>query len=228
MFNDFIDMVFPQNCFACETTLEKHEECICLHCHYQLPKTNLHNTPTINELHYRFAGKVPLTYAFAYLSFTKKGRVQKLLHALKYKSQERLGEKLGYWYGMDLLEKNNMSFDDYIIIPVPLHLRKLKERGYNQSEAFSKGLSDSLKIPLFSTIIQKTHHTSSQTNKSRLERWKNVENVFYITNTGTIQNKKVLLVDDVITTGSTLEACALALQKSKVHEISIAGLALAC
>ena len=227
IFADFISLLYPQECLACQELLARGEKTICTDCRINLPYTNSHLlTKTDSELLQRFYNKVPVKYAFAYLYFTRLGRVQKLLHALKYQGHEEVGQILGNWYGADLKESNyHQQFD--LIVPVPLHLKKLKKRGYNQSDSFAKGLAQVLEVPWEATILARTADTSTQTKKTRLERWQNVGALFSIADPGTVYNKRVLLVDDVMTTGATLEACALVLLEAGAQEVSVAAIASA-
>ncbi|RDC65679.1 ComF family protein [Adhaeribacter pallidiroseus] len=227
IFADFISLLFPQECLACQELLARGEKSVCTECRINLPYTNSHLLfNSDNGLLQRFYNKVPVKYAFAYLYFNRSGRVQKLLHALKYKGHEEVGETLGNWYGAELKENNyHQQFD--VIIPVPLHTKKLKKRGYNQSDSFAKGLAQMLEVNWQPHILKRTADTSTQTKKTRLERWQNVGQLFTVADPASIQNKRILLVDDVMTTGATLEACALVLLEAGAQEVSVAAIAAA-
>lgn len=227
IFADFISLLFPEECLACEELLARGEKTICTECRISLPYTNSHLLiNTENELLQRFYNKVPVKHALAYLYFARSGRVQHLLHALKYKGHEEVGETLGNWYGADLKENNyQQQFD--LIIPVPLHRQKLRKRGYNQSDSFAKGLAQILEIPWQPDALARTANTSTQTKKTRLERWQNVGELFTVARPQTIQNQRILLVDDVMTTGATLEACALVLLEAGARAVSVATIAAA-
>lgn len=223
MIRDFISIVFPEYCLMCEEGLMKEEKLICIHCRYLLPTTDSHHDKE-NYIARKFRGKIPLKYAWAYLKFTKKGKVQRVLHKLKYDGYAEVGELLGSWYGYELTKFNlNKEFD--LIIPVPLHVSKLKKRGYNQSDTVAKGMSEAMLIEWDGNVLRKNIASETQTRKKRLERWENVEKVFEVTNKEKIENKRILLVDDVVTTGSTLEACAKLLIDEGCKEVSIAAIA---
>jgi ComF family protein len=225
MINDFISMIFPDYCLMCEEALAKEEKCLCIHCRYNLPKTAFH-LDMENELAKRFWGKVNIKYALAYLKFTKQGKVQHALHQLKYGGYKEIGETLGNWYGSDL-KSCGLANEFDIILPVPLHPSKLKKRGYNQSDVFAKGLSETMQVSWSSDILKKIAATETQTNKKRLQRWENVKDIFSVADEKSVAQSKVLLVDDVITTGSTLEACAKVLIEAGCREVSIAAIAAA-
>lgn len=225
MIKEFISMIFPEYCLMCEESLVTKEKYICVHCQYHLPKTFFH-LEVENDLVKRFWGKVPVKYAFAYLKFTKQGKVQNALHKLKYEGYKEIGEILGNWYGSDLMQCGLANEFD-TILPVPLHQSKLKKRGYNQSDTFAKGLSETMLLDWSPHILYKVAATETQTNKRRLQRWANVKNIFSVKNEESIIGKRILLVDDVITTGSTLEACAKVLLDAGCSEVSIAAIAAA-
>jgi ComF family protein len=225
MLNDFISLIFPNVCEACEDSLQKHENIICTVCAYSLPKTNFHldnNNPVVRL----FTGRTSVYSASAFYSFNKEGRVQRLIHQLKYEGKKEIGFFIGKQYGVEL--KSNPDFNTVnTIIPVPLHPEKLKKRGYNQSEYFAKGLAAIMNTEINTTVLVREKANESQTKKSRYERWKNVEFVFQLKTTTALEGKHILLVDDVITTGATLEACANVLQQIKGVKISIATIAYA-
>lgn len=224
---DFISLLFPQDCLACHELLARGETTICTDCRVNLPYTNSHLlTGPESELLNRFYNKVPVKHALAFLSFTRSGRVQQLLHALKYKGHEEIGEILGNWYGADLKENNYQEQFD-LIIPVPLHRQKLRKRGYNQSDSFAKGLAQVLEIPWQSDVLARLADSSTQTKKTRLERWQNVGQLFTVAQPAAVQNQRILLVDDVMTTGATLEACALVLLEAGAQKVSVATIAAA-
>ncbi|TGE14260.1 ComF family protein [Hymenobacter elongatus] len=224
---DFFTLVFPQTCLACSDTLARGETHICTLCRAQLPYTDYHKlAEKDNPLARRFWGKVPLHHALSYLRFLRHGRVQHLLHQLKYQGQREIGEVLGRWYGAELTQQGiNQDFD--LIIPVPLHRRKRAKRGFNQSDSFAEGLSSGLSVPWSATTLRRTEHTDSQTQKNRAQRWQNVATVFEVAEPEVIIGKRVLVVDDVLTTGATLEACVAVLLAAGCSQVSIATIACA-
>jgi ComF family protein len=225
MLTDFVSLIFPHTCSACGNTLFKHEKTICTSCLYSLPKTNFHlgDDTVFKNI---FTGRLHVEAAVACYYFIKGGRVQALIHQLKYRNQRDVGVEVGRWYGNELKRSGIVSGVN-VIIPVPLHRAKKKQRGYNQSEVFAQGLAASLHIPVDSESLVRVQSTESQTTKKRFLRWQNVETVFQLNNAEHLQGKHILLVDDVVTTGATLEASALALADIKDVKISIATIAFA-
>jgi len=205
--------------------MAKGESMICSFCMLDLPRSNYHRNSE-NPLYKRLMGRFPLERAFSFLLFRKKGKVQQLLHALKYHNKPELGQILGRVYGHDLVKDGIQNPVD-LIIPVPLHPSRKKKRGYNQSEEFAKGLSEALKIELNTSVVYRAIQTETQTRKTKLKRWQNVREVFAVSNNALVEGKHVLLVDDVITTGATIEACAQKLIQSKCKAISVASIAYA-
>lgn len=201
----------------------KGEDIICTRCLSELPKTNYHRQLS-NPIEDRLFGRIHLKHAWAFLKFRKSGIVQHLLHQLKYNNHPEIGVRLGMLYGKELQEQGfGNQFD--LIVPVPLYSSRKRKRGYNQSAKFAQGLSTSLGIPWDETISIRRRRTATQTRKSKLDRWENVKDVFGVIDSGKIQNKRILLVDDVITTGATVEACGLHLLQNNCAELSIACMA---
>ena len=225
---DLMGLLFPEICYACDGVLARGERFICTDCNVKLPYTNYHiyGATEHNPLQRRFWGKVPVRFVLAYLHFKPKGRVQRLLHQLKYKGASNLGMHLGKRYG-SVLKDHQLHEQFDIIIPVPLHKQKQQKRGYNQSDSFAEGLASKMDLTLDLKVLIRTMNTSSQTNKSRLHRWQNVEQVFQVKDPEAVKAKRVLLVDDVMTTGATLEACALVLLESGCAEVSVVTIAAA-
>jgi len=221
---DFFSLFFPELCSGCGKNLYKSESLICTECIYHLPYTNFHIDKD-NRVARQLWGRIPFNHACAYLYFQKGLRVQNLMHQLKYNNKPGVAYKLGEMYGMQLLN-SEMVRDIEVIIPVPLHPARQKKRGYNQSEYFAYGLSNSLKIPVNLNLSRKVY-TQTQTRKSRFMRYENMKEVFDIAQGHNLENKHALLVDDVITTGATIEACALELTKIAGLKISIATIAFA-
>ena len=222
---DFISLLFPRICAACGNNLLKQEEIICISCEFHLPRTNFHLSPD-NPVSRLFWGKVPLETAASYLYFNKGSNVQRLIHQLKYKGRKDIGIKLGRQYGQDL-RVSPFFHSIQMIIPVPLHTKRLKKRGYNQSEQFAIGLGESMKIPVDPYAIYRKKETETQTNKSRFKRWQNVTEVFEVKKSNSLEMKHILLVDDVITTGATLESCILTLGSIRGIRISVVTIAVA-
>ncbi|MFH0865599.1 MAG: ComF family protein [Bacteroidota bacterium] len=225
IFSDFLSLIYPRICMACGKSLMKYEKCICTFCMYHLPRTNFHKEKE-NPVSKLFWGKINIESASAYYYFYKKGKVQQLMHQLKYKGQKEIGIFLGSLYGKELAISPWFNKANYIV-PVPLHPKKEKIRGYNQSEIFALGLSEGMKIPVDTHTLIKTSATETQTKKSRFSRWENVKEVFTLQNAERFKNKHILLVDDVITTGATIESCVLKLQQSEGIKISVVSMAYA-
>lgn len=224
MLFDFIALIYPENCAACGQTLLKNEKTLCTHCIIQLPKTNywLYKDNPVSKI---FWGRIPVENACSFLHFTKGGNVQHLLHQLKYKGNQMAGILAGKLFGSELLNTPFSEID--AIVPVPLHLAKLKKRGYNQSELIAQGLSESIQKPLAKNWLIRKIASETQTKKNRFMRWENVKEIFATDNEAEFEGKHILLVDDVVTTGATIEACAQLLLKVKNVKVSIAALASA-
>ncbi len=223
--DDFLSLIYPRVCASCGNTLYKNERVICTFCNYRLPKTNFHfekNNP-VSEI---FWGRVNIESASAYYYFAKGSKIQHLIHQFKYKGKKEIGIFIGKQYGLDLIDSPQFNTVD-VVIPVPLHKKKQKQRGYNQSEQFAIGISGSMKIDLDTRLLYRKIASQTQTKKSRFKRWQNVSEIFDVRQTDSLIGKHILLVDDVITTGSTLEACANALFKIPDVRISVAVIALA-
>ncbi len=220
---DFFNLMYPRVCMACGESLFKHEECICSQCIYYLPKTNFHRDSE-NAVSKLFWGRVKIESACAFYFFKKESKVQNLLHQLKYKGQKQVGIKLGSLYGRDLIQ--DKKFEDVsLILPVPLHPDKEKKRGYNQSELFAQGLAQSMNIPYATDLLVRNFASETQTKKSKYKRWENVNSIFEISDQEGVKDRHILLVDDVITTGATLEACAQHLLEVPGTKVSIAAIA---
>ena len=225
MFKNIINLFFPPVCAGCHSFLVSNENVICTLCRHNLPLTNHHLNPE-NEAFKKFYGRIPVEYTPALLYFHKKGIVQELIHNLKYKGQEQIGTVLGEWYAEDL--KNSLTIQSVDeIIPVPLHKRKLRERGYNQVTNFGNALSESLNIPYNPNLLVRNIYSKTQSKKNLLNRSEGIDSIFDVDFTQKDHNKHFLLIDDVITTGSTLEACSNALLKIPGAKISIVCMAMA-
>ncbi|KOP36919.1 ComF family protein [Flavobacterium sp. WLB] len=202
-----------------------NETVLCTNCRHELPLTQYY-LDSNNEAVKKFYGKIETEHVSAFIYFIKKGIVQELIHNLKYKGHEEIGTVLGNWYVEDLKElKLDTPFD--AVIPVPLHPRKFKERGYNQVTTFGKALAEGLKIPYNGSILYRKKYSKTQSKKNLLGRSENIENIFDAISTEENHNKHFLIVDDVLTTGATLEACSRALLKIPGTKISIVCMAMA-
>ena len=220
---DFLDLIFPRNCELCGRTLFDQESCLCSICSGTLPITSYHLRAEDNDLTDKIKGLSQIRKAMAYLKFTKEGKSQKILHKLKYKNKPFLAYDLGLNYGR-LLVESHCPIDWTLIVPVPLHPLKLKRRGYNQSEQFGLGLSEALAIPL-ENALERKKFTETQTKKSRLERMSNVDEVFQIGLSSSVAGHTIMLVDDVLTTGATMCACANELLANKAKTVDLVTLA---
>ncbi|MGM9512338.1 ComF family protein [Larkinella sp. GY13] len=224
-FRDLLNLLYPNPCLLCRNTLQSQEQLICTTCRLEFPETGQHRGEALVSGQLRFAGKVPVDFVYAYLYFNKKGKTQRLIHALKYRNTKEIGSVLGRWYGYQL--KTDIQLNDQIdlIVGVPLHPAKLRQRGYNQSDWFAQGLSETLEIPWSDRALVRNLYTISQTGKDRIERWQNVNNVFGIGDADLVANKRILLVDDVLTTGATLEACTATLLAANSQSVGIVTIA---
>lgn len=223
--NDLFALFFPNLCQGCGQPLIRGEDVICNLCHFHLPKTYFHNDPD-NILNKVFWGRTTLESAAAYLYFSKGSQVQHLLHLLKYKGKQEIGYRLGVWYGIELRQAGVFRDAD-LIVPVPLHPSKLRRRGYNQSQAFAEGLVSVMKAKLETGCLYRKADTKTQTKRSRYSRWENVGGIFAVKHPEKLQGRHILLADDVVTTGATLEACAQALLEVPGVKVSVATIAYA-
>ncbi|NCQ58919.1 MAG: ComF family protein [Flavobacteriales bacterium] len=217
------NLFFPKRCLTCDETLQESEKLLCTFCLHDLPLAN-YTAVEGNQVEKSFYGRIPLTAATALLLFTKNSKVQQLIHQLKYKGFEEIGTYLGDWLGEELVKSGRFKSTD-MVIPVPLHPKKLKIRGYNQVEKFGKSLAKQLHAQYVDDKLLKITTTESQTHKHRSERVSNVNEIFVLADTDYFKNRQVLLIDDIITTGATLESCCRELLKVKGIKISIATMA---
>ncbi|RLD42782.1 MAG: ComF family protein [Bacteroidetes bacterium] len=224
-FNDLLHLIFPNVCQACGQSLLQQEKVICFSCLYKLPKTGYH-LHAENAVSRVFWGRVDIHAASSFLFFSKDGKVQHLIHSLKYKGHQETGVYLGKLFGLDLI-KSDLYKDVDIVVPVPLHPKKQYKRGFNQSESIANGIGEAMKIPVVVDRLIRQVHTSSQTKKSRNSRWDNVKGVFGLVEPGVFENKHILLVDDVLTTGATLESSAHTLLEITGTKVSVVTLAYA-
>lgn len=224
MFENLINVLFPKVCSGCSNHLLSNENVICTICRHEIPLTN-HHLNTENEAIKKFYGKIPVEFASTLVYFHKKGIVQEMIHNLKYRGHEEIGAVLGEWQAENLkkLPITN-SFDE--IIPVPLHKKRLKERGYNQISSFGLALSKKLKINYNPNILSRSVYSKTQVKKNLLNRTEVLEHIFEVNFSEKDHDKHFLLIDDVLTTGSTLEACGRELLKIPGAKVSIVCMAM--
>lgn len=220
---NLLNVLFPVFCNGCTNLLLKNEKVICTKCLHKLPFTHHHQIKE-TEIHKTFFGLVPFEFGASFLYFTKKGISQNLIHNLKYKNRQEIGTYLGNLYANELKDLEIFKEIDFII-PVPLHKKRFHERGYNQVTTFCKAIEKNLIIPMLDDVLIKTQHLKSVTDKSKEGRLAHNKNVFLIENQHKIEGKHLLLVDDVFTTGATIEACAKEILKIKNTKISILTMA---
>ncbi len=224
--NTVLNLFFPKVCYGCHAVLSDNEQDICTVCRDELPVTNYHFTKS-SVIHEIFYGRLQLQSATALFKFHKKGIVQQLLHNLKYRGHEIIGTILGAWLGSELSGLADYKCID-IVIPVPLHKSKLKQRGYNQMAAFGTEIAKALSAEYIDNVLVKTSATKTQVFKSRNSRWNSIRHTFSINNANLIHNKHILIVDDIITTGATIESCVNVLNTNAQNlKISVATIALA-
>ena len=221
--DDFISLVYPKVCIHCENSLNKHEYFLCLFCQDDLPLTGFFNLRE-NPVEMIFKGRVKIEFAGSLLRFESGNKTRNILHHLKYKNSPEIGVHFGRLMAGELLKSSNFKMPDNIV-PVPLHKSKLKNRGYNQSACLGMGLSEVLNIPMKEDIIFRDKKTSTQTKKNRRERWENVESVFRVNSEAIKDNDYILLVDDVVTTGATIEACIRSMRNKADIRTGVVSLA---
>lgn len=225
MINEFISLFFPDCCVHCNESLVDGEKHLCTSCRIQLPYSS-NNEKEREVILERFVFENRPTDAYSLLKFHKKGITQSLLHELKYKGQQTIGNMMGEWLATRLIESNHWPGIDFIV-PVPLHKSKLRQRGFNQSACFGQGIAEVSNTEMKSKLIRRIKPSDTQTKKSRLERWKNVESIFELTEPKLVNGSSILLIDDVLTTGATMEACIQCLKKGNPLEIYVAVVAVA-
>lgn len=218
------NLFYPDTCVCCDQYLLDQEKIICIECRLDLPFIETGNS-TYNPLLETLKGKVIIEEGTSFLYYHPEGKVKKLIHQLKYKNNQKVGIFLGEWLGQKLLETKAYNSIDYII-PVPLHKDKLRLRGYNQLTKFGETLSSILNIKYLEGILIRNTMAKTQTLKKRLDRFKSLVNNFSLINANLLKNKHVLLIDDVVTTGATLEACCNELLKVEGIKISVVTIAL--
>ncbi|WHT37691.1 ComF family protein [Myroides sp. mNGS23_01] len=223
MLKDLLNLFFPKSCSGCSRILLAQEELLCTACRAALPFTNQHLHPS-NEAMGKFYGKVNIQQASCLLYYVKNGIVSNLLHQLKYNNQPEISFTLGILYAEFLAETQTFPLVDFIV-PVPLHRKKLRQRGYNQVDGFAKALSQRFQVPLHPSVLIKVEQTASQTTKSFQERIQEKPTVFQLQATSDLTGKHFLLLDDILTTGSTLETCARLLLQIPDSKVSILCLA---
>ena len=225
MLKSIVNLFFPKVCYACHNLLNDNADTICLNCRHDLPITNFHfdNNDSVAKVLY---GRAKIENGTALFRFEKKGNVQRLIHNLKYKDHEHIGFVLGNWLGGELKTLEAYKNID-AVIPVPLHKNKLKKRGYNQVAMFGQQIAAALNTDYLDDVLVKITNTKSQTTKGRFTRWNNTDELFALKNMEAIDNKHILIVDDIITTGATIEACIGVLNQVKNIKISVATIAIA-
>lgn len=221
--NDFSHLFFPQVCAGCGTDILSADALLCMYCFYQLPVTNFHLYAN-NPVEQIFYGRLPVKNASSYCYFTKNSLIQRVIFQIKYKGNKELGYFAGKLMGESLMQNNRFDNIDGIV-PLPLFAAREKRRGYNQAAVLCDGISALTGIPVLKNAVTRVRHTETQTHKNRIERWYNMEGRFELQDAEAISNKHILLVDDVITTGATLEACGSTLLKIKNTRLSILTLA---
>lgn len=225
LFKDLLNLLYPPLCVACREVLLNQERYICIKCLYNLPKTNFHLFRD-NLMEQLFWGRVEIESAAAFYYFEKGSKCRKILHHIKYLGKKELALFMGRIYGRELSLSGRFTGGD-MIIPVPLHPSREKQRGFNQSEWFARGLAAGMEKKVYCDNLVRYVSTDTQINKSRNERWENVENTFRVRYPEKIKDKYILLVDDVITTGATIESCASLLLSKPGVSVSVLTLAYA-
>lgn len=225
LLTEFADLLFPTLCLGCARSLGANEKILCTTCRINLPETKQHLNPG-DQLHLnKFAGKVPVSFLASFVYFKKGSIVQKLIHQIKYKGQKEAAKELASWYGYQLKTECNLTEQADMLVGVPLHKSRMNQRGFNQADWIAEGLSEALSIPARTDVLIRKRFKSSQTRKNRMERWENVETVFDVPDYREVAGKNIILVDDVLTTGATLEACAVEMFRAGCRSVGVLTIA---
>ncbi|WP_299221533.1 ComF family protein [uncultured Aquimarina sp.] len=224
MLSDLAYLFYPIYCAACDNPLYKNERILCTSCRHKLPLGNFHkvNAKKIEKVFY---GRAKIENATSLLVFEKDSLVQNLIHNLKYRGREEIGKELGIWLGQELNQSTDYQCVDSVI-PVPLHPRRLRERGFNQVEKFGREIAKKLDAEYIDIVLKKNSYNKKQSKNSRLTRWINTSETFGIQNESLLINKHILIVDDIVTTGATIEACIQVLKSIPGIKISVATMAI--
>ncbi len=224
MIKNLLNLFFPQVCFACHSLLSDGESDICTECRHAIPVTNYHynDDDTVEKV---FHGRVKIECGTALFQFHKKGIVQQLIHNLKYRGYEQIGKTLGQWLGYELNDSKKFNSIDYVI-PVPLHKKKLRKRGFNQVAKFGQEIAKAINAEYLDDVLLKSSSTQTKVFRARWARWSADKSVFVIKNGERLKGKHLLLVDDIITTGATIEDCCNVLQEQSNVKISVATMAI--
>lgn len=225
LYSGLLHIIYPNLCAGCDADLPAGYSCFCFVCRRRLQTTDMHLVNE-NEFTNRFWGRLPLRSGTAMYYFNRRSPIQYALHKLKYKNQPDIGQRIGRQLGL-LLATSPLFESVEAIVPVPLHPKKERSRGYNQSAMLAAGISDTMHVPVLSGILIRQQFADSQTRKKRMERFHNVSEAFVLKKPERVQGKHILLVDDVLTTGATLETCGNALLKAPGIQISMATIAIA-
>lgn len=221
--NDLLSLLYPTICLVCNKSLFRNEKILCMKCRHHLPSVR-HGKNGNNPAAQVFWGRVPLKNVFTSFLYNKGNAVQQLIHTFKYNGRKDAGFFLGEELGR-IIETSGQKNEIDLIVPVPLHPRKKKKRGFNQSEIISRGIASVIDKEVNANILFRKSYSSTQTKKSKYQRWENVESIFGLKDPQNIKNKHLLLVDDVITTGATIEACAQVLLRVEGLELSVGAVA---
>lgn len=222
--DSFLHFLFPHICEGCGSDRLNRNSLLCARCMEALPETHFEWFDN-NPVEKKFWGRLPVQAATAQYYFTRESLVQRLIHRFKYKGNKELGLQLGKMIGAALKRSGRFRAD--VLIPLPLFPAKERKRGFNQSDLLCEGIAEYLAIPVLKQAVIRPQATETQTRKGRIERWKNMEGKFVLTDPGAVAGKHVLLVDDVITTGATLESCGSVLLEAEDTVLSIACLCYA-
>lgn len=225
LWDDFISLLFPRLCYGCGDYLLRNEEILCTACYVVIPRADFHNKPG-NPVEQLFWGRCKIEKAAAFSFYNKGSRIRNLIHNLKYKGIREIGMELGRMYGRSLEDSGFLSDID-MIIPVPLHPVKKRTRGFNQSDLIAEGIASVSGIRVEGSVLVRVRDTSTQTRRSRYDRWTNVEGIFDVKDSDLLKGRHILLVDDVITTGSTIESCANEILRIEDARVSVVAVAFA-
>ena len=223
LINNILSLFYPRLCAACGDALQQNESCICLDCMLHLPETQFHKEH-FNPLRSVFDGRVPVEEVSALMSYKKANRTQKILHNLKYKGQKEIGAVLGEYFGGQLITEERWRGIQYIL-PIPLHPKKQRKRGYNQAALLARRLSEKTSFPVAEDLLVRSRDTKAMRGMTAAERQINLKRTFHVYGNG-VRLKSIMLIDDIYTTGATIDACAGALLEAGAEEVSFLALAI--